>query len=52
MHAWKPSITTRATITVPVIAELLAKKVEADEAVLNRLLAMEEKLNKMVQKDF
>ena len=34
------------------MAELLAKKVEVDEAVLNRLLAIKEKLNKMAQKDF
>jgi len=29
-----------------------AKKIEVDESVLNRLLAMEEKFNKLAEKDF
>jgi len=29
-----------------------AKKIEVDESVLNRLLTMEEKFNKLTEKDF
>jgi hypothetical protein len=51
-QAWKPSTKTRAATTAPSTAGPSAKKVEVDETVLARLLAMEEKFNKMSQKDF
>jgi hypothetical protein len=52
MQAWKPSTNTRAATTAPSTAGPSARKVEVDETVLARLLAMEEKFNKMSQKDF
>jgi hypothetical protein len=54
MQAWKPSTNARTATTsvAPPTAGPSAKKVEVDETVLARLLAMEEKFNKMSQKDF
>jgi len=51
-QAWKPSTTARAATTAPAKAGPSAKKVEVDESILNRLLAMEEKFNKMTKEDF
>jgi len=54
-QAWKPgskpSTSARAATTTPV-AGPSARKIEVDESVLNRLLAMEEKFNKLTEKDF
>jgi len=55
-QAWKPgnkpSTSARAATTTPSQAGPSAKKIEVDKAVLNRLLAMEEKFNKLTEKDF
>jgi hypothetical protein len=51
-QAWKPSTSARAATTAPAKAGPSAKKIEVDESVLNRLLAMEEKFNKMTKEDF
>jgi len=55
-QAWKPgnkpSTSARAATTTPPVAGPSAKKIEVDESVLNRLLAMEEKFNKLTEKDF
>jgi len=55
-QAWKPgnkpSTSARAVTTAQPMAGPSAKKIEVDESVLNRLLAMEEKFNKLTEKDF
>jgi len=55
-QAWKPgnkpSTSARAATVAPPVAGPSAKKIEVDESVLNRLLAMEEKFNKLTEKDF
>jgi len=51
-QAWKPNTNARAATTAPTKAGPSARKIKVDESVLNQLLAMEEKFNKLTEKDF